>query len=68
MNYGFSPQYENPSPTFEAYIVHTFTQDFYGETLKVKISAFLRPEAYFSTFSGLILAIHNDIEIAKNNQ
>jgi len=41
----------------EAYLIHDFKEDFYGEQLKIEIESFLRAEALFDDFDFLIQAI-----------
>lgn len=67
LSIGWNPVYDNPEKTIEVYIMHEFgaDNDFYGEELKVDIKSFLRAEALFPSFDDLILAIHCDVEAAK---
>ena len=55
--------YENLEKTVEVYIMHDFEgRDFYGEELEVNLVSYIRPEALYSTFEDLILAISCDIK------
>lgn len=40
-------------------------KEFYGESLETTLLGFIRPEAYFPSFSCFIRAMENDIYVAK---
>ncbi|KAA1064444.1 riboflavin kinase [Puccinia graminis f. sp. tritici] len=61
MSVGYNPVYGNKSRTIEVHVIHTFDQDFYGETVKVIVTGFIRPEYNYSSKEALI----QDIEIDK---
>ncbi|XP_032979782.1 riboflavin kinase [Rhinolophus ferrumequinum] len=62
---GWNPYYKNTKKSMETHIIHTFKEDFYGETLNVAIAGYLRPEKNFDSLESLISAIQGDIEEAK---
>lgn len=62
---GWNPYYKNTKKSMETHIMHTFKEDFYGETLNVAIVGYLRPEKNFDSLESLISAIQGDIEEAK---
>ncbi|KAM9642605.1 riboflavin kinase [Trichechus inunguis] len=62
---GWNPYYKNTKKSMETHIMHTFTEDFYGEILNVAIVGYLRPEKNFDSLESLISAIQDDIEEAK---
>jgi riboflavin kinase len=66
MSIGFNPYFNNKYKTAEAHIMRKFEHDFYDSKLKVTILGFIRNEADFLTFSHLIEAIHNDVQVAKD--
>lgn len=50
----------------EAHILHTYShEEFYGSTLRVVITGFVRPEIRFSGLQPLLRRIRTDIGIAK---
>jgi len=61
MSIGWNPVFENAHKTIEAYLVHEFEDNFYGEHLKVEVDGYLRAESIFADFDGLIQAIQCDI-------
>ncbi|XP_069481946.1 riboflavin kinase [Ambystoma mexicanum] len=65
MSIGWNPFYQNTKKSAETHIIHTFDEDFYGETLSVVIAGFIRPESNFTSVEALIAAIHSDIEEAE---
>jgi hypothetical protein len=66
MSIGFNPYFNNKYKTAEAHIMKKFEHDFYNSKLKVTILGFIRNEADFLSFSHLIEAIHNDVQVAKD--
>jgi len=66
MSLGFNPYFENKSKTAEVHLIDEFSGDFYGETLKIRVKAFIRNEADFLFFENLIAAIHNDVQLVKD--
>lgn len=46
-------------------MLHDFNCDLYGQTLKICIVGYLRPERSFDSLESLIAAIRGDIEQAK---
>jgi len=66
MSIGFNPYFNNKYKTAEAHIMKKFDKDFYDSVLKVTILGFIRNEADFLSFSHLIEAIHNDVQVAKD--
>jgi riboflavin kinase/FMN adenylyltransferase len=64
---GYNPTFEIPEMVVEAYIMHDFEgQSLYGEELSLQLKSFMRAETLFPTFDDLILAIHCDVEAAKD--
>ena len=62
MSIGWNPVYDNAEKTIEAFLVHDFGgEEFYGAHLSLEVVSFVRAEALFSDFDGLILAIQCDI-------
>lgn len=65
LSIGWNPVYDNKEKTIEVYLIdYDSQQDFYGEELKITLKSYLRPEALFSTFNDLILAISCDVKAA----
>ena len=46
----------------EAHLIGSFSEDFYGERLSVELRKYIRPEALYSDFDSLIIAISSDIQ------
>ncbi|MBA2937789.1 bifunctional riboflavin kinase/FAD synthetase [Paenibacillus sp. CGMCC 1.16610] len=67
MNIGVKPTFATGElkPSFEAHLFD-FSQQIYGEQMKVELIAFLRPERKFSSIDELITQIKADAEAAKN--
>jgi len=67
MSIGWNPFFDNAKKTIEPWLLHDFGDDgdFYGEELELVVSAYLRPEADFTTLEALITRIHRDAEVAK---
>ena len=73
VNVGYSPTFEgqeNPEKIIEAHLMleddSAPLSDFYGETMRLQLSGFLRPERKFPSFPQLIQQIHTDIANAKH--
>ncbi len=60
-----NPFYKNERKTAEAHILHAFPGDFYGATLRLAVTGFLRDEANFSSLAELVAAIAADIATAR---
>ena len=67
MSIGWNPFFDNAKKTIEPWLLHDFGDDgdFYGEELELVVSAYLRPEADFTTLEALITRIHRDAEVAR---
>ena len=59
---GWNPVYDNAEKTMEAHLIGSFNEDFYGERLSVELRKYIRPEALYSDFDSLIIAISSDIQ------
>ena len=62
MSIGWNPVYDNTAKTMEAHLIGSFSEDFYGERLSVELRKYIRPEALYSDFDSLIIAISSDIQ------
>ena len=49
----------------EPHLLHLFSEDFYGEELKLVVAGYLRPELNFPSLEALKAAIAEDIALAK---
>ena len=49
----------------ESDIIDEINDDFYGETMRLQLIGFLRPEQKFDSFPDLIAQIHRDIGVAN---
>jgi len=73
VNVGYSPTFdgaENKEKIVEAHLIideGDIEGDFYGETMRLALSGFLRPEMKFPSFPDLIKAIRNDVQNAKHS-
>ncbi|CAB81254.1 putative protein [Arabidopsis thaliana] len=65
MSIGWNPYFNNKEKTIEPWLLHDFTEDFYGEELRLIIVGYIRPEANFSSLESLIAKIHEDREVAE---
>lgn len=69
LSIGWNPVYENLEKTIEVYIINDFGGlDFYDQELEVTLKGYIRPEAWYSTFEDLILAISCDINSVLNEK
>ena len=71
VNVGYSPTFqgeENKEKIVEAHLIvedGEIKGDFYGETMRLALYGFLRPEMKFSSFPVLVKAITDDVATAK---
>ncbi|KAI8110147.1 hypothetical protein M9435_001826 [Picochlorum sp. BPE23] len=68
MNIGKRPTFvkdNSPDSSVEAHVMHSYDHDFYGETMKVVLLGYLRPEIPFSGLQELLNRIHTDIGISR---
>jgi len=75
VNVGFSPTFEgkeNPEKIVEAHLIFEkggnplSPPDFYGETMRLQLIGFLRPEIKFPSFPDLIAQIRQDVVDASD--
>lgn len=66
MSIGWNPYFNNKEKTIEPWLLHEFTEDFYGEELKLVIVGYIRPEVNFPTLESLIAKIHEDRRVAES--
>ncbi len=63
---GWNPQFNDlKQKTVEPHLIHTFEEDFYGESLSFLVCGYVRPEQSYPSLDALIEAIHNDIAVAS---
>ena len=73
VNVGISPTFEgqeNPEKIIEAHLAVNDNDspaltDFYGETMRLQLDAFMRPECKFPSFPALMAQITADVQAAK---
>ncbi|UJF35384.1 bifunctional riboflavin kinase/FAD synthetase [Paenibacillus hexagrammi] len=67
MNIGVKPTFETGElkTTFEAHLFD-FSDDIYGETVRVELVSFLRPERKFASIEELVEQIKQDAETSKD--
>jgi len=66
MSIGWNPYFDNAKKTIEPWLLHDFGEnDFYGEELGLVVSAYIRPEANFTTLEDLIRRIHRDADVSR---
>jgi riboflavin kinase len=65
MSIGTNPFFNNPKRSAEVHLLHTFENDFYGETLRVIIIGHIRSQQDYNSRDELIQAINNDIQEAR---
>ncbi|PIA65599.1 hypothetical protein AQUCO_00100830v1 [Aquilegia coerulea] len=66
MSIGWNPYFHNTEKTIEPWLLHDFSEDFYGEELHLAIVGYIRPEANFPSLESLISKIYEDRKIAEN--
>lgn len=49
MSVGWNPFYNNTKKTAEVHVIHKFTNDFYGASIKLAILGYIRPELNYTT-------------------
>ena len=62
MSIGWNPFYKNEKKTAEVHIINDFGKDFYGETLRIIIVGWMRPELDFDSLEALKEHIQLDID------
>ncbi|CAD6449385.1 2156af56-60de-4431-81d5-ca79ac8cd4e7 [Sclerotinia trifoliorum] len=67
MSIGYNPFYRNSVRSAEVHLLHTFTQDFYGSQMRVKILGYIRPELDYVDRESLVRDIETDIEVARTS-
>lgn len=65
MSVGWNPYFDNKEKAVEPWILHDFSEDFYGEELRLIVVGYVRPEANFTTLEDLVERIHEDGRVAK---
>eukprot|EP00049_Salpingoeca_infusionum_P001437 m.48269 g.48269 ORF g.48269 m.48269 type:complete len:152 (+) comp11024_c0_seq1:572-1027(+) len=65
MSIGWNPFYQNEKRSAEVHILNEFEADFYGETMRMVVTGYIRPEKNFDSLDALIKEINNDIDITK---
>ncbi|XP_057439263.1 bifunctional riboflavin kinase/FMN phosphatase-like isoform X2 [Lotus japonicus] len=65
MSIGWNPYFNNKEKTIEPWLLHDFSEDFYGEELRLVIVGYIRPEANFPSLESLIAKIHADRRVAE---
>ncbi|CAF0736263.1 unnamed protein product [Rotaria sordida] len=63
---GKNPFYHGEKKTMETHIMHSFSKDFYGETVKIVLLGEIRKMTTFKDANELAAAIQNDISTANN--
>ncbi|PIA57224.1 hypothetical protein AQUCO_00600154v1 [Aquilegia coerulea] len=66
MSIGWNPYFHNTEKTIEPWLLHDFSEDFYGEELHLAIVGYIRPEANFPSLESLISKIYENRKIAEN--
>lgn len=62
---GWNPVFKGEVKTLEPWILHSFAEAFYGQTLRLVLVAYIRPEADFTTLEALIKQIHDDGDVTR---
>lgn len=66
MSIGTNVQYQDKAIKFEVMILEDIPfREFYGQQLTLSLLGFIRPEGYFPSFADFIVAMENDIYVAK---
>jgi len=61
---GWNPYYNNSKKSVETHIIHEYSENFYGDWLKLLICGYIRPELNFNSLDELIEAIKADVKHA----
>lgn len=64
MSVGTNPFWNNERKTMETHILQKFDSDFYGKSLAVCVSGFIRDNVSFESLDQLVKTIHTDIATA----
>ncbi|KAI9473930.1 MAG: hypothetical protein EXX96DRAFT_488825 [Benjaminiella poitrasii] len=67
MSLGWNPYYKNEKKSAEVHILHEFPSDFYGESIRIIVANYIRPEQNYPSLDALICDIKTDIEVAKQS-
>ncbi|KAI7907565.1 uncharacterized protein BX663DRAFT_491327 [Cokeromyces recurvatus] len=67
MSLGWNPYYKNEKKSAEVHILHEFPSDFYGESIRIIVASYIRPEQNYPSLDALIRDIKTDIEVAKHS-
>lgn len=67
MSLGWNPYYGNKEKTCEIYIIHEFSDSFYGADMTAVICGYLRPELDYSGVDALKKDIQLDVDIGLQN-
>lgn len=63
---GKVPFYNNDKLSMEVHIVHPFPASFYGHTLRVIVTGFIRPQYNYISKEALIDDINTDVQVGLN--
>lgn len=64
LSIGWNPQFNHDQKVCEAYLIHVFEEDFYGDEMTLEILAYIRAETSFKGIDELIEAISYDVRLA----
>ncbi|KAH8553203.1 hypothetical protein BGW37DRAFT_484841 [Umbelopsis sp. PMI_123] len=67
MSLGWNPYYNNEKRSAEVHIMHQFDDDFYGTTINVIVTGYVRAEQNYPSLEALIEDINTDIEVARQS-
>lgn len=63
---GWNPQFADlKQKAVEVHFLHTFAEDFYGQTVRVIALGYIRNEKKFESLDALIAEIKNDVRIGQ---
>ena len=65
MSIGYNPFFNDKRKSIEPWLLHTFDEDFYDETLSVLVVAYVRAECNFTTVENLIERIKKDARVCE---
>ncbi|HSK69883.1 MAG TPA: riboflavin kinase [Candidatus Limnocylindria bacterium] len=64
LNQGYHPTVPGGAPAIEAHIFD-FNEDIYGQRIRVRYLAFLRPELTFESKEAMLGKMHEDLALAR---
>lgn len=65
MSVGTNPHFQNQHISVEPHFIHKFSEDFYGQVVRILVLGVIRNSVAFTTIDKLIETIRNDVKKAE---